>query len=132
MGYMNSGVAREIRKKYPQTYSTYKSIQQKYGLKVGTAIPVVINSKLVVWNLLTQKNISYSGKQVVSYEAIKSSIEMMKKFIDRNNRFFYTVPQIVHTPMLGAGLGGGDWTVIEPIITESFSEFEEVKLWVLK
>jgi len=128
-GKMNSGVAKCLREKFPQIYENYKSVENDYGLNLGIAIPVIIKSDLVVWNLITQENFGYDGNQYVSYSAIAESMERMKIYMERNPMMFMDVPDIVHTPKLGAGRGGGDWNIIRPILEDGYSDFDKLILW---
>lgn len=106
-GKMNSGVAKAIRQNYPEAYERYIEKYQESGglLTMGTVIAVKSNSKVIL-NAITQHNYGYDGKRYVSYDAIADAMSVIEK----------VGPSAVAMPQIGAGLGGGDWRVIESII----------------
>jgi len=129
-GKMNSGVAKAIRETYPEVFNIYENKFETIGLTIGSPIPVFVKKDLVVWNLITQPTYGYDKtKQYVSYEALETSLVVMNKIIDRYKGIFYRVPNVIHFPKIGAGLGGGDWNVIETIIKKQTENFGEKILW---
>lgn len=129
-GKMNSGVAKAIREKYPEHYRHYKSLINKGKLtEVGTAFcrpgHVLDNTSKVtqaVWGLATQKFYGYDGKRYVNY----SAIGRVFKFLD-TMYYMYPIKHVLGIPKIGAGLGGGDWSIIEQIINDATPKLE---IWV--
>lgn len=125
-GVMGSGVAKIIHEKYPKAYNRYRSEYERRGnLVLGDIIAVPVGDRIndfdnyrVIINAITQNFYGRDGSRFVSYDAVA---ECMAK-IDR----MYSVYGIseVAMPKIGAGLGGGDWNVIESIIE---SELKNVK-----
>lgn len=114
-GKMGSGVAKIIREKYPEAYEYYNHIHLKYGLILGEIYPIESNGKIIV-NAITQQNYGYDGKLYTSYTAIENCIKQMSEKYDR---------QRIAMPMIGSGLGGGDWHIISELI-EEHSTFQPV------
>lgn len=120
---MKSGIAGQISKKYPEVNKA--DHRTKYGdkSKLGMAMPVFHpkQDKCVV-NLYTQYRYGNDGKQYVDYDAVRSSLEALRgwqeQLLGRNPDHKLGIPRI------GAGLAGGDWTVIEKIIGDVFDDID--------
>jgi len=144
-GVMGSGIALQIKTKYPEAYLAYKNEKK---LKLGTCIPIAIKNNLTIINAITQE---YYGRnpniRYVDYEAIRSCFHEIDKMAAQ---FAYkalsntmkqnqhnTSPNLIdylpeiHFPMIGAGLANGDWNIISKIIDEVVSEYTKKVLWVL-
>jgi len=112
MGIMGSGVAKAIRSKYPEAYKIYKKHYDKYGWKTGEIQVVKIHNTRYVINLITQAGFGYNGHQYVSYDAIKECFKKLFVWLEENN--FNNIA----IPMIGGGLGGGDFKIISRIIED--------------
>lgn len=108
-GVMGSGVARVLRAKYPAMFEQYHSDLSHSLVKLGGVSWYRVDDSLKVASAITQEDFGGDGQRYVSYDAIE------KAFFE----IFYCAKHIgssVSLPFLGAGLGGGDWDVIEAII----------------
>lgn len=114
-GVMGSGVAKIIRERYPEAYKCYReaycSATDKHlsALPLGDVYPAYSNDKLII-NAITQCYYGRDGKRYCSYDAIDEAMQNV------NNLCRYRNITSVAMPKIGAGLGGGHWTVIEQII----------------
>lgn len=112
-GVMGSGVAVQIRRKFPSAYHAYLRAQEAYGLhlgdiSIGTAISSCDNARPVtIINAITQEFCGRDGRKYASYDAIAKAAEKV------NSRFAL---ERIAIPKIGAGLGGGNWQVIESIL----------------
>ncbi len=107
---MGSGIAKTFKSKYPQVYKvdceTTKGDREKLGSY--SAITVGHQNSFVVVNAYTQFN--YSRKDMdVDYDAVRKVFGLIKQDFS-GKRIGY--------PLIGAGLAGGDWNVIEEIIKQ--------------
>jgi len=121
-GVMGSGVAALVRKKYPEAYEVYrKTYEMTDHFVPGLIIPAVcdygINVKIII-NAITQEYYGRDGKRYVSYDGVAECLKKANSWLYSHNVNRLAMPQI------GAGLGGGDWRVIEAIIE---SEMTNVK-----
>jgi O-acetyl-ADP-ribose deacetylase (regulator of RNase III) len=112
-GVMGSGVAKAIRSKYPTAYDDYVNVYNSRGLDLGTIILSAQDDGKIIINALTQETYGKTGVHV-SYWAVANVFRRLNSFI----------PDVeVAMPMVGAGLGGGDWAVISAIIEQEAKNY---------
>lgn len=117
-GVMGSGVAKTIREVYPKAYERYRKEYELHNhLKLGDVIPVPCGDRVddpdnykVIVNAITQDFYGRDGSRYVSYDAVADCMNKINRFSE-----VYGITEIA-MPQIGAGLGGGDWKVIESII----------------
>jgi len=103
---MGAGIARTIATKYPQAYHADCATINADKSKLGNYTCSLSNGFGIV-NAYTQY--SFGGGRSVNYEAISRVFARIKKD--------FTGMRIGY-PMIGAGLGGGNWKIISCIIDE--------------
>lgn len=106
---MGAGIAKTIKQKFPAAYqadlATAKAEKSKLGQMSYATVELATN-KLIVVNGYTQYDWKGYGVKV-DYEAIRQVFKAIKDDFS-GLRIGY--------PAIGAGLAGGDWTVIAKII----------------
>lgn len=137
-GRMGRGVALAIREQLPFAYEAYMSHHKHHGLKLGEivwAIQTGVKDKptKIVGNAITQEywqaNMAPANGCLVDYDAIRSCVREIEQFArltqdgDRHRGPSLDIASIgyikeVGFPMIGAGLGGGDWDIISAIIED--------------
>lgn len=122
-GVMGSGVALAIRNKYPKAFKDYEDHFKEVGLNLGDAICSKQDDGKVIINAITQDYYGRNGSKYVSYDAIDKVTK------DINQYFRSPFPRqtgSVAMPMIGAGLGGGDWYIISAIIEKNSTNYQPV------
>lgn len=131
-GVMGSGVAKAIREKYPECFEQYRFQYEAYTLVLGDIVWwCKVNENgggysddLYIANAITQEFYG-TDRRHVNYWAIANAF---KEIFRQAN----VVKATVHFPKIGAGLGGGDWDIIEAIINDCDSENRVKKIcWEL-
>lgn len=117
-GVMGSGIAKQIKDKYPTVYNSYRSNYEKDGLKLGQVICVIVNDKQYIANLIGQDGYGYDGKQYIDYEKFKTGLYAIRDFMLRNN--FKT---IAFPYNIGCYRAGGKWEIVYKMIEDVFSDF---------
>lgn len=115
-GVMGAGLARTIRVKYPQVFEKYKiyCINHSYSSRMLGAVQAVqITDNKYVVNIFGQYRFG-TERRHTDYEAIRRACTVLNA---RCKGHSFAIPY-----KMGCGLGGGDWTVIEHIINDSFSD----------
>lgn len=117
-GVMGAGVARMIADKYPSVLDFYRGQLVGCGTQLGDCLPYQVD-RLHILNALTQKSTG-TGLQVC-YTAIHSAVRQAAKYAaDVSGEGAGEV--VIDTVPIGAGLGGGDWTVISRVLSHVSKE----------
>jgi O-acetyl-ADP-ribose deacetylase (regulator of RNase III) len=122
-GVMGSGVAKVVRNDFPAAYYEYVRRYEESGLKLGDVIPVMVLPGRHIINAITQEFYGTDGKRYVNYHAIEVCFGQVRKFADQNGI------ETINYPMIGAGLGGGNWDEIAAIIDSQLEGYNHF-LWV--
>lgn len=132
-GKMNSGVAKAIREKYPEHFDAYISLFDEDSYKGSPKLGHYVSApkhcldkpskdKCAVWALFTQEYYGYNEKRYVNYCAVARCFYFLEYYYR-----LYPLKHILGIPKIGAGLGGGDWNIIEQIINDAAPSLD---IWV--
>lgn len=109
---MGAGVARSIKKEFPEAYEEDRRTIKGDRNKLGTISHVTVNregNEITIVNAYTQYYYGSESGVDVDYRALRYCMKLIKnKF--KGKRIGY--------PLIGAGLAGGDWNIISKIIDE--------------
>jgi O-acetyl-ADP-ribose deacetylase (regulator of RNase III) len=136
-GVMASGIAKEIREKYPENYEAYHEFCKAQFPKKKNLLGQVCwyQPKPGLWiaNAITQLNYGRDPTiQYVDYQAVQTAFRTITQVVVNNmhNEFEMAIKTgvesideelfEVHYPTIGAGLGNGDWAIINDIIQLEF------------
>lgn len=121
-GVMGAGVAKAIKEMYPKAYSDYHQfcLSKTTSELLGGYVSVQVTPDLCVYNALTQNKFATSYR-AVSYDAIDKCFYRI---------FSLGLHKEFNIPFIGAGLGGGDWDIIEAIIKSNLKKFPLIKVIV--
>lgn len=108
-GKMNSGVAKAIREKWPGAFGVYAKVHQQFGLELGSVLWYESPEEKLIGNAITQEFYGSDGKKYVNYDATAAALQSI-------NDVAIELGCDIAMPKIGAGLGGGNWTIIENII----------------
>lgn len=129
---MKSGIAKEISKRYPEAVEADNRTKLGDRCKLGNfTIGIGSKDRLHIINLYSQYLFG-RGKCHTDYDAMKKGL---KRFIKEYKSLF----NITNSPLkvgiphgIGCGLGGGDWSIVENIIKELFSNRKEFNVYICK
>lgn len=126
-GKMNSGIAKQIREKYPEVFKLYKTlcdnyIDHKYDL-LGMCDVVSISNGKYIANLFGQLNYGYDGKQYTNLQALKIAMIKLRNFASKNKTIAFPYG-------LASFRGGAKWEDVYAIIKEVFDGYN-VEIWRL-
>lgn len=117
-GAMNSGVAKQVRERYPWVYATYKRAcdnAKKSGKRMlGRCQEVFIDETRAIVNVFAQENYGYDGKCYTDYEALRNCFSLIKES--------YKGKTIAIPYLMACHRGGGDWTVVIKMIESIFDD----------
>lgn len=141
-GVMGAGFAKQLATKYPEAFLAYKN-----GLQIEKENPLgkvyyhtvfhCEDRQFVIANAITQATTrTYVGQKCTSYDAVDQAMEKIFGDFSIENSYRDFGPNFqIHMPKIGAGLGGGNWEVIETIIRVRATEFnmlDKINIWTLE
>lgn len=112
---MGAGIARLVKEIWPEAWQADMATK-KGSEKLGTCGYVWTSGRWIV-NAYTQDKFG-GGKVRADYQAIESCFKDIAAFMREKGLKKLTIPKI------GAGLAGGDWNVIGPIIERAMADFD--------
>lgn len=127
-GRMGSGVAKQVRAKYPEAYAAYIKMCNEGGNKkdpfwtFGQTQFVECNDGKTIVNMFAQSNYGYDGKLYTDYAAFQSCLSGIRDKVPQGET-------IAMPYKIGCGLGGGDWATILSYIENILSPHYTVELW---
>ena len=127
-GKMGSGVAKQIRDKYPEVYSAYRlecNLFDEQGLPKslpGIILPVQADDGKVIINMFAQNNYGYDDACYTDYRAFQMCLIEISELLPEGSA-------IAMPYRIGCGLGGGDWSTIKALITKYLGKKFDVELW---
>ena len=130
-GVMGSGVALSIKNEFPLAYEHYRryclqtndSEDQQNPLVILGAVVFVNTNGKIIGNCITQENYGRGradAKPYVSYDAVRSCMTRVNEYLKA------LAVSDVAMPMIGAGLGGGKWSEIAPIIESELIDVQPI------
>lgn len=122
-GVMGAGIAKTVRKLHPDVYEIYKDRCRKGMLKVGDVLPVFSISEPNRWifNIASQD----APGPTADYKWVELGIGKSLIFASKMGISGIALPRI------GAGIGGLDWELVEPLITTAAAQHPQldVEIW---
>ena len=135
-GKMGSGVAKQIRERWPEVYNKYlekytyahdwcqndefniESTPADYLLGDIQIICVEGDNNPYQWiiNMFAQEDYGYDGRRYTSYDAFWNCLNELKNQIPRG-------ATIAFPYKIGCGLGGANWEIIEKMIDIVFKNY---------
>ncbi len=121
MGVMGSGVAKQIRTKWPCVYQSYHNAVEKYSKEhgreelLGKIQFVKVTDKTKVVNMFGQFSYGRDGAVHTDIEALKKCFYTLKNRVKPGET-------IAMPYRIGCGLGGGDWGAVVDVLVNIFSD----------
>lgn len=129
---MNSGVAKQIRERYPEVFRAYKNLCtqfERYNSDLlGYCQVVETHDGKCIANLFGQLGYGYDGQQYTDVHALKRSMIKLRNrcSLDLENT------TIAMPYKIGCVRGGANWDEVYSIIEEIFKDCNvDVELWRL-
>ena len=114
VGTWGAGFVVALSKKWPEAESAYRRVG-KWELGFSQVIPTS-DPNIKVCNMIAQKGIGHkNGIPPIRYEALRLCLHKLSLYANQENI------TDIHMPRIGAGLAGGDWSIIEQIIEEELT-----------
>lgn len=112
-GKWGKGFVLSISKRWKEPENLYKWWYNTAGFGLGEVQLVQVENDIFIANMIAQRGIyPVLGIPPIRYEYVKQCLEKV-------NRTAINMKASLHMPMIGSGLAGGDWKIIEKIILET-------------
>lgn len=135
-GKMNSGIAKQIREKWPVVYQNY---MEKYNILNGVSGALLGDIQIVgLWedyyatdfhqsviNMFSQEQYGYDGRRYTSYDAFWNCLNLIKRTIPKGKTIGFP-------KKIGCDRGGANWPVILEMITELLGVEYKVFIYYLE
>ena len=133
-GKMNSGVAKQIRERFPEAYEGYMSLfRSKKNKKnlLGTVQVIEIPSEnRFILNLFAQDSYGYDRAQYTDVKALRQCLDGVRE-VSKNLKLILGEDIRVAMPYkISCARGGANWNEVYAIIKEVFKDCD-VELWRL-
>lgn len=131
-GVMGSGIAATIKERFPSAYQAYRKQFSSKGLLLGSHSSSRESNQhgaFLLYNLVTQPSMGTAGRHV-DYGAIATGFkDIITGYPQPNQR-----NKTLAIPLIGAGLGGGNWALIIQLILEMMKEgggsrYDTLEIW---
>lgn len=118
-GVMGSGIAAQVRARYPWVYGQYRQLCQDShsDILIGYTQRVFINESQCIMNCFSQNTFGYNGALYTNYKSVKDCMELVLIMSKHCNTI--AIPY-----KYGCARGGGDWDTVRAIIDEVFKDYE--------
>ena len=128
-GRMGSGIAKQIRARWPRVYEIYQDwYQGKFydnGDMLGHIQIVHNENEPCVINMAAQQFYGYDGSRYTSYDAFWNCLGEIRKQVPKGSKIGFPYK-------IGCGLGGANWKVIEKMIEEVLGFDYNVYIYILE
>lgn len=118
---MGAGVAYHLKNKWPEVYKADLDYDEEPEDKLGKSSVAILPDNRLVFNLYGQVGIGNNGHPLdrnCRYDHLYNAIYSVCENLCRLESEF-----TIGVPMLGCGLAGGSWTVVEAILKDIETKF---------
>lgn len=126
-----AGVAKQIKKRYPEAYEADLATKDLGEKKLGNYSQATVDGgKFVVVNIYGQIGIGNDGDPVnrnVQYDHLFDAFYLLAQEISERHQIGNLV---IGVPMLGCGLAGGKWRIVEAILLTIEEYFPHIEFHV--
>lgn len=134
-GVMRSGIAKQIRERWPEVYTSYFKQYNDYVVDfmvstrdlLGTIDIVLVDDETgqSVISMFSQYDYGYDSNRFTSYDVFAICLEKIRESTTYNDKIGFP-------KNIGCGLGGGNWKVISALIEEILGDCRDVYIYELE
>lgn len=118
-----AGIAKSIREMYPKAYYADTMAYKDGKAVLGNFSFCHLDGRIKkIFNLYGQ-NLYGKSKRQTNYDALYNAMESMKNYLEEYDSDL-PVPSIGFPYLMGCGLGGGDWRIVERLIEVAFHNYD--------
>ena len=126
-GVMGSGVAKEVKTRYPHVFQKYRQDYMNGKLQPGYVCFVRAKPYQEIANMCGQNGFGYDGDVYTDYDALQQCLDTVREVA----LYEYDVKPVIAFPyLMSCYRGGGDWNIVYKMIENTFHDFD-VEIWRL-
>ncbi len=126
-GVMGSGIAAEVKKRYPNVYASYRKDYEDGKLTLGYVNFTKATPSQTIANMCGQDKYGYDGSQYTHYEELQECLYAVREYAYAN---YPDLPVIAFPWNMSCHRGGGNWEVVYKMIADTF-QHDNVEIWRL-
>jgi O-acetyl-ADP-ribose deacetylase (regulator of RNase III) len=116
-----AGIAKSIKEMYPKAYHADTMAYKDGEAVLGNFSFCHLDGNIKkIFNLYGQ-TLYGTRKRQTNYDALYNAMEGMKNYLVDND---LPVPNVGFPYLMGCGLGGGDWRIVERLIEVAFHNYD--------
>jgi O-acetyl-ADP-ribose deacetylase (regulator of RNase III) len=123
VGVMGKGIALQFRETFPENYKFYQKACKQGQVQIGKML-VFDNGQFVSPRYIINFPTKSHWREKSKLEDVQAGLVDLQKVIPD-----YGI-QSIAVPPLGCGSGGLNWNIVRPLIVNSLSQFEDVKILI--
>lgn len=124
-GKMGSGVALEVKQRYPEVFESYYKDYENGLLELGYVNFASTNNGQIIASMCGQENYGYDGKKYTHYDELQKCMNTVREYAIENGYKTIAFPYL-----MSCHRGGGDWSIVSKMIEDTFKDFD-VEIWKL-
>lgn len=124
-GVMGSGIALELKIRYPHVFKSYRKDYLNGKLKLGYVNFTNATDHQVIANMISQ-NFDSSTGCFTKYAALQECLNCVKSYAESH----FENPTIALPYYMSCVRGGGNWDTVLRMVTDTFANFN-VEIWRL-
>ena len=120
-GKMNSGIARQIREKWPTAYDAYMAycdFNAEPKNMLGSVRIIQVEPHKFVAHLFGQEHYGYDGRRYTSYDALYEGLTYIKSAAQQYGK------SVALPFKIGCERGGADWRIVSMMIEQIFADYK--------
>ena len=120
-GVMGAGLAKQVRDRYPSTYSAYRNFCTAFGDDALGHVLFVDEKDGLIANLFGQLGFG-RGIMQTDYAALRMGLDCIREAAEQKGQEQGRSYRVDIPYGLGCGLAGGNWNIVCQIIDEIFKD----------
>jgi len=109
---LGTGFGRAMAESWPESAKVLRQWKESGDFQMGNSKLTKLADEIYVFQMLAQKGVApKEGKIGIRYSSLRTCLTRLAKAADE-------LKASIHMPRIGAGQAGGDWNIIEGMITE--------------
>ena len=127
-GVMGSGVAAEVKRRFPDVFNAYRKDYEDGKLQLGYVCFATAKQDQIIANMCGQDKFGYDGSVYTKYDKLQECFDNVVNYAMRE---YDKAPTIAFPYLMSCHRGGGDWNIVYKMIENTFKDFD-VEIWRLQ